>query len=361
MCKRMGLVCLLAVAAGSRLAGQNLERLRKMWVDAAAASARVDSLARVRLRIGLDSVRAGNLVVLTPRELRPLAAPIAPVVWTRLEGVYGEEARSADGGPLVVGMYQAVDGPPPYGFPLDAVTIPVAPGSSPGRVEAQLALRLPEKLRERLDPALNGWVSKAISLQRADSAPPDLYEDLVTSVSPLARGCYVGDLAACRSALGVAATRDAAMEWYDPGSRRVLVSNMVFVRDVRRERDPSWYDQCVAQGLDAACLRILHGPDSVHLAAPLGAGGRELLLRIALAAGGAHAFHRLLVSAGQPLTRRLEITSGVPLDSLLARWHSVVLATRPQPVVLSAGTGWAALLWASLLGALVLGSSKWRL
>src|SRR5579859_4085181 len=112
--------CLLLVVAGTRGTAQtpeNLERLRRMWENAAAASARVDSLARLRLRIGLDSVRAGNLVILAPAELHALATAIAPQVWTRVEAVYGEDTRTTTGA-LVVGIYYSDSGPPPYGFPI---------------------------------------------------------------------------------------------------------------------------------------------------------------------------------------------------------------------------------------------------
>ena len=354
--QRVGL-CLLLTLAGTRGIAQtprNVDRLRRMWENAANASGRVDSLARLRLRIGLDTVRAGNLVILAPAELRPLAAAIAPPVWNRLEAVFGEEAQAA-AGRIVVGIYYSDSGPPPYGYPIDAVPVAVDPAADAERNAAQLETRIPDKVRARLDPQLNGWLSQAITLRPATFAPPDLYEDLVTSSSPLARSCYVGDLSACRSALGLAPALDAATEWYDAPGRRAVVRNL------RRDpRNPVWYEQCVEQAVDAACIHILRGPDSIHTTAPLSSGSRELLVRLALALGGPAAFHRLLGSAGRPLRQRLEITSGVSSDSLLARWHATVLANRPEPVMLTAGTGWVALAWAIALGTLVLRSSRWR-
>lgn len=350
-------VCLLLTLAGTRGAAQaprNLERLRRMWVSAALASGRVDSLARLRLRMGLDSIRAGNLVIIAPADLRPLAAAMAPQVWTRVESVYGEEARTK-AGPVVVGIYHSDSGPPPYGFPVDVVPVPVDPAARDGRNTRELEMRVPDELRARLDPQLNRWLAQSITLRPADSAPPDLYEDLVTSPSPLARSCFVGDLAACRSALGLAPARDPATDWYDAPGRRALV------RTLRRDpRNPVWYEQCVEQAVDAACIHVLRGPDSIHTTAPLISGSRELLVRLALAAGGQQAFHRLLGSAGRPLEQRLETTSGVSFDSLMARWRATVIATRPEPVMLTAGTGWVALVWAIAFGALVLGSSRWR-
>lgn len=350
-------VCLLLTLAGARGAAQtprNLERLRRLWEDAAAASGRVDSLARLRLRMGLDSVRAGNLVIITPADLRPLAAAIAPRVWTRVEAVYGEEARTK-AGPIVVGIYHSDSGPPPYGFPVDVVPVPVDPAARDDRNTRELEMRIPDELRSRLDPQLSQWLAQPITLRPASSAPPDLYEDLVTSPSPLARSCFVGDLTACRAALGLAPARDPATDWYDAAGRRALV------RTLRRDpRNPVWYEQCVEQAVDAACIHILRGADSVHTTAPLILGSRELLVRLAVALGGPVAFHRLLGSAGRPLEQRLSITSGVSADSLLVRWRSTVLMNRPEPVMLTAETGWVALVWAIAFGALVLGSSRWR-
>jgi hypothetical protein len=350
-------LCLLLTLAGTHGAAQtphNLERLRRMWENAAARSGRVDSLARLRLRVGLDSTRAGNLVILAPAELRSLAAAIAPQVWSRVEAVYGEEARTK-AGPIAVGIYHSDSGPPPYGFPVDVVPVPVDPAARDDQNARQVEMRIPDALRARLDPQLNHWLSQAITLRPASSAPSDLYEDLVTSPSPLARSCYVGDLTACRSALGLAPARDAATDWYDAPGRRALVRNL------RRDpRNPVWYEQCVEQAVDAACIHILRGPDSIYTTAPLRSGGRELLVRLALALGGRQAFHRLLGSAGRPLEQRLETTSGVSSDSLLVRWFATVLANRPEPVMLTAGTGWVALVWAIAFGALILRSSRWR-
>lgn len=350
----LGLLLTLAGTRGAAQAPRNLERLRQMWENAAAASGRVDSLARLRLRMGLDSIRAGNLVILAPAALRSLAAAIAPQVWGRVEAVYGEEARTKTG-PIVVGIYHSDSGPPPYGFPVDVVPIPVDPAARHEWNARQVETRIPDELRTRLDPQLNKWLSQAITLRAADSAPPDLYEDLVTSPSPLARSCFVGDLTACRSALGLAPARDPATDWYDATGRRALVRTL--------NRDPHnavWYEQCVEQAVDVACIHILRGPDSIHTAAPLISGSRELLVRLALAVGGQRSFHRLLDSAGRPLVQRLETTSGISSDSLMTRWRAAVIAARPEPVMLTAGTSWVAVMWAIAFGALVLRSSRWR-
>jgi hypothetical protein len=357
MCRRRALLLLaVAVAAARPATGQALARLEREWKEAEAASARVDSLARLRMRALLDTVRAGNLIVLAPSDLAPVATAAAPRAWMRVLAIYGDEAHLTGNRPLVVALYRSDSGPPPYGFPSDALGVPVGPGPpNADRLVAQLGIALPNKLRTLLDSQLNRWVSAAITAASPDSAPAGAFEDLVTEPSPLARSCYVGSLSACGTALGLVPPHDAATEWYDAPGRRELVHQLV--------RDPVegvWFDQCLEQAVDAACLHVLRGPDSVHTRAPLMAGSRDLMVRIAVTLGGPHAFHRLLASAGQPLSRRLEIASGVSLDSLLSRWRSTVMAARPASVVLTPGLGWVALGWALALGALVLGSSRWR-
>src|SRR5579862_6115595 len=120
MSRRLGvLIPALAVCLAGPGAAQNLARLERMWKDAAIASARVDSLARVRGRSFLDSVRAGNIVVLAPPDLHAAAATATARAWEQLRGVYGDEIESP-AAPLRAALYRSDSGTPPYGFPPDA-------------------------------------------------------------------------------------------------------------------------------------------------------------------------------------------------------------------------------------------------
>src|SRR5215469_6092837 len=102
MSKRTALLLLTALALPvGTAASQNLVRLERMWKDAAAASAHVDSMTRERMRATLDTVQAGNLTVLTQPRLAPVANVATSLAWGRFVAVYGEEARTAHG-PIVI-------------------------------------------------------------------------------------------------------------------------------------------------------------------------------------------------------------------------------------------------------------------
>ena len=341
--------------AGSSGAAQNVARLERMWKDAARASSHVDSITRLRESIELDTVRRGNLVVLAPGDLEALAVDVADTTWARLEGTYGDQVKAPRHRPLVVALYRSTKGPAPYGYAPDAVAIPVANGSAQQMAAAQTVIALLNALRTDFDGPFHRWLGVAIRTDTASVARAELYEDLVTSPSPLARGCYVGSLRDCAEALGLIPTQDPATRWYDAAGRRELLRNLLFVTP-----NDALVKECIDAGVDAVCLRLLRGPDSLRVTPPLAPESRELLVRIALHAGGRRALQLLLDNPGQPIGRRLELAAGIPMDSLVRRWHTAVLATRPASVDLTPGVGWVALVWALVLGTLVLGSSRWR-
>lgn len=346
---------LLVLALAARPAGaQNVQRLERMWREAARASARVDSLARLRVLRSVDTVRAENLVILAPFALDAVARDVAPSVLAELTRTYGDEIRTPHHRVLRVAFYVADGGPPPYGFPQDATPIPVA-STSPNTtiVIGQTLIAIDDQLRKDFDRPLERWLSQGIRTNPSDRASPDLYEDLVTSLSVLARSCYVGSLSACGSALGVIPLRDVAREAYDAAGRRALVAAIP-------GRGYGPVQNCVQGGQDQDCLRVLEGPDSFFVPPPLFLPSREFLARTALQLGGPQAFHRLLASAGRPLANRLELASGMSLDSLLGRWRASVLASRPASVDLTPAIGWVAFAWALTLGGFVLRSTRWR-
>lgn len=343
---------LLAGPSGS---AQNVARLERMWKDAARAASHVDSMTRLRESVDLDTVRRGNLVVLTPGDLEALAVDVADSTWARLEGTYGDQIKAPRHRPLVIALYSSSKGPAPYGYPPDAVTIPVAGVSGRRMVPAQSVLALATTLRRDYDKPFDRWLGTAIRTDTASAARAVLYEDLVTSPSPLARGCYVGNLRDCAEALGLIPTPDPATQWYDAAGRRELLRNLLFVSP-----HDGLIKECVDAGIDAVCLRLLRGPDSLRVTPPLTPESRELLVRIALQAGGHRALQLLLDNPRPQIGRRLELASGIPMDSLVRRWHTAVLSTRPVSVDLTPDLGWVALAWVLVLGSLVLGSSRWR-
>ena len=352
MSKCRVLLLLPLLCLGRPVEAQNLTRLKRMWQDAARASSHVDSVARLKESVGLDTVIRGNLVLLAPPTLAALSVQVADTVWAQLFATYGEQIKAPGHRPLIVALYGSDNGPAPYGFPPNAVAVPVPIKGDRRMVPAQAVFALVNALRKDADKSLDRWIGGPIKTNPPSEFREELYEDLVTSPSLLARSCYVGSLSACEQALGLVPTRDPATEWYDAAARREVVRNVVGAHD-RLALD-------CEQGVDAACIRLLRGPDSARVSPPLMFENREVIVRLALRRGGPKALQRLLGNAGLPLGRRLELASGTSLDSLVHLWQAAVLAHRPASVDLTPGVGWVALAWTAVLGVLVLRSSRWR-
>jgi hypothetical protein len=117
---------------------------------------------------------------------------------------------------------------------------------------------------------------------------------------------------------------------------------------------------CVAGSL-ADCAYVLGLRPTVRA----GAGGgypeflRGDLLLTALQTGGEGAWERLRLASARMLSDQLSEAAGLPLDSLLARWRSGLLALRPTDQPFTARQAVATALWGIMLLAAALGISRW--
>jgi hypothetical protein len=364
MCRERGVAWIAAsllVCGSAHLAAQSTASLRerlalleRSWREAAAASAAVDSAARVRMAGVLDTTRIESLTILAPSEWLGPAATAGRIAWRRLFGAFGDHLRSGKPYPLLLVLTVAGE-PPPLGFPLHAIPVPVLRGATEDTLlAAQMDIAVQGFLANQYDDALKRWLVGRIDTR--DVVPPALFVDLATSPSVVARACLVGSVDACGTALVLTTPNDPATAWYDAGGRRAVVA--LVPRDVA----PNLLDldQCVSKGSDAACLREMRSSKSPDIPPPVGWDSRELLVRLALHLGGPGAFDRLITSAPRPIGERLALAARVPIDSLLGRWRAAVLSSRPASVDLTPETAWIALLWGVLFAVFLLRSSRWR-
>ena len=93
---------------------------------------------------------------------------------------------------------------------------------------------------------------------------------------------------------------------------------------------------------------------------PLGYEARTTLVHLALQLGGRDAYRRLLANPADPLAARLTAAAGMPLDSVIARWHGQVMASRPTTVLLPAWAFVVAMGWTALFAVCGLRSTRWR-
>src|SRR5262249_5986311 len=113
-------------------------------------------------------------------------------------------------------------------------------------------------------------------------------------------------------------------------------------------------------GDDTACRELLLSTGVPSLPRPLAMEARYYLVALALRHGGRDAYHRLVVTANQPIPDRLAAAASMPIDMLVREWRDSVLASRPKPVSLPPGGAWLALGWIGLFLTCGCRSSRWR-
>ena len=86
---------------------------------------------------------------------------------------------------------------------------------------------------------------------------------------------------------------------------------------------------------------------------------RADLLYYALDLGGTDAWTRLRNAPGAGMPAKLAAAAQMPIDSLLARWRTSLLALRPAKAVLGGESALVALAWSLVLLLTALGASRW--
>lgn len=213
-----------------------------------------------------------------------------------------------------------------------------------------IAVSATEAINATHDSLLTPWVGVSVPLVEPPRLRERVYVRLVTSPYQLVRSCQVGDVQACGRALGIEQPVNFS-GWFQPAERRRLAGT---------EAWGQLYRSCKEAGYIPACDSVLSAEPS-RVLLPLGdADSRASLLLTLLDLGGSEALARVDAARGSPLPDRLAAGAGVPLDSLLRRWHASILAARPLPVTVRYRDAATAIFWFVVLMALALGSTRWR-
>lgn len=316
--------------------------------------------ARRDQALGWKSVQVGRLEVdLLPAE----EAALLPAVRQGWDLVHNRFGALADSAPLMhlrlqrdtgtgpeptasVSIYR-LDRPRPGSPYTSRRVIGSADVDSLGVGVASAAI---EALNASYDSLLTPWTAVSLPLSEPPKLRERVYVHLVTSPYGLSRSCQVADMLACARAIGIMQPLDF-VGWFQPGERRRLGG--------AGSRSPL-HRACKEAGYLPACDSVLMAePGRVLL--PLGdADTRASLLLTMLDLGGSGALARLHTARGASLQDRLAAGAGVPVDSLLRRWHAAILAARPLPVTVRYRDAVTALFWFTVLAALALGSTRWR-
>jgi hypothetical protein len=355
---RFALVLLCATAAS--LPAQDPDSLQaradsllRVWHAAQAFADLVDSLERARAADRRDTVRAGGIRIITSPSPLPVREA-AELAWPALDSLLGNAASRLTDHPYIVVPWDPDTAGAP---PTIHAGIPV-----PWDLDA-LALRdvLWANVPLELDGMLTAWLGGPVRLWRhPERQRESAYLELVTAPSTAARGCLMGDIQSCRAVLDVGGASDPLDRWYpSAGERRVLAAGP-FGHYFDRGATAGAFRACFA-GADSVCSDLLRSLPAGTLARPLGHPGRDALLKLALQVGGRDAFTRLAADSAAPLADRLEAAAGVSTDSLVARWRTSIIASRPAPVTLPTFAWWVAIGWAAAFAGCALRSSRWRL
>lgn len=341
---------------------RHIAELEQRKVELIAATDSLQALERARRLRSLDSLQVGALRILAAHPMVGVARRQATTAWASLSANLGDSVA------VLVHQRRFVLIPedPQDSTQVEAQgfatlgTVLVIPRNSPEDLTAMnIIVTVYGDLWRSLDPGLREWLSAPLTPKLDTIAVTSgSYLELVTSGSPVSRGCYQGRLEDCAGALGLTEPDNPALAWYSAEGRRELVARLSQV--LRAGADREVFARCVIQHVDADCMALLQQNESL-VPPPLSGGARASYLLTALKLGGSGALSRLLGSSDEPtMARRLELAAGTSLDAMTTRWRGAVLATRPHPTQLAASTAWAGMVWIAGLLLLSFRSSRWR-
>jgi hypothetical protein len=362
MCKRAALLALLALLvtvprparAQEAVLRTRITRLERELRNAEAAAA-LAAARRSSATASDDTISAGALRVFAPTGIARDARAAVAEAWPLLDATFGQAGAMLAAHPFTLvggGRQRGAD-------PFEDAVNPVITNGEETDIVQRLVWAAATVIAGRNDSALATWMrGPLVPVRDPGGERGGVYVALVTAPSPAVRRCYLGDMDACRSALGFVPVPEAVADWYDAPRRRQLVRDIENLDEVRGSSRA--YTACVSGLSDGDCLALVRAAPPGAIPPPLPSATRSSLVRTAVQLGGRGAYARLLASAGRPIEQRLAAASGVSGDSVFQAWHAAVLASRPHQVSVEARDGWVALAWGVAFGLLALRSSRWR-
>jgi hypothetical protein len=326
------------------------DSLEQLWSEANALANLADSLAHSNSPSYVDTLAVGSLRIISNVSPLPLKAA-AERAWPSIDSLYGSAARDLENRPYLI---RGRD-PDSAGRRDRSWGIPVRWDMNEKDLADLLLVYVPMPAP---DPAFRQWFGDQVrpSTRGRRSDLEQSYIALVTSPYAVGRDCYLGSIGSCRSALGLDAPADPIRWFQTPTERHRALTGT----SLGYQSGASVILQACQAGRDPACIEVLRLLRPSQLPRPMALIARQTLVRIALELGGREAYHRLMSDSVSPLPERLAGAAGLPLDTLLVRWRSSVLAARPAPVVLPPFGAVVGMGWTLVFGVCALRSSRWR-
>jgi hypothetical protein len=341
---------------------KRVDSLAAIWRAAVALKVRADS-ERVH-ELPADTIRIGNLVVLSNAAYADLAKAAAAAVSPALDRRYGSWATRMRQHILVVR--------PPRQRRIEGDTTAIETGV----VSADGSLRWVSSIYATRDALAAAWLRKAEQYLTQDLDPPfrewlgvpipvrpmtarglvSGRVDLVLSRSLVAHECAVGTPGACARVLGLEPVDDPAFTLFDQRQRLDMIEWYSFVL---QRRDPARYTRCVSGGSQATCDSLVRSIPQDAIPKPASPAVRLNFVQYALMLGGDGAFDRLATPSGN-VSDRIAAAARMPVDSVISRWQSNLMQSPSSSTAIDAVTAISSIAWACVCGALALRSSRWR-
>ncbi|MBX9929577.1 MAG: hypothetical protein K2X99_11785 [Gemmatimonadaceae bacterium] len=224
------------------------------------------------------------------------------------------------------------------------------------RLEGVLTDKALSAARDGLTPELHDWLAGAdypIESVGARTARA-VYETFALSPSRVAHECLRTGGPSCRTLLRVEPTTTPLRDWYTSGDYRGAIAR---TGDPAAGDSAAWATRlrCTKDGDAATCDALARALPAAGVPWPIAVDALRLLLDEALLAGGPGAADRLLAPA-PTIGDQLAHASGLPIDTLVARWRTRVLAARGVPMDPNASVTFTTPLW--MLLALSIGAMR---
>ncbi len=349
----------LGLAAWTRAPAQTTaEQVRRYLRLTQEATRFRDTLAAELKRgmfggLAIDTIRVGSLTVITNHSRAPATRLAADSAWTILRRSFGEHANAVSATPVFVRYLEESQGDIAAQL-INAYLIPISIHADPGEVAGVIAASLAPSVYRTGDELLRRWTGSQLLPAIRPTMLVTLYDELATAPWSTAQACFLGQLQACRAALGISGA-DPALDWFNAIDRRHYLRSHLGSSVAMRTR----VEDCQG-GEDAACVQLLRSFTADQFVPPFDVTARQLLLTIAVESGGPQAFDRLLSANQKPLDARLELAAGLPVDTLVARWRARILSAHPKTVAADMRSAWAAVVWGVAFTMAALRSTRWR-
>ncbi len=349
----------LAPAVVETGSAQTVDELRARVADVERRWQEADALAQELERRTLpilltDTIHAGPLVLITEAfDVTPIREAAA-LAQSEFERELGENIDILENVQLLVTQ-------------LPKGTVRLRPASRAWAKELPihyLAVSLVDEAHNVLDrehnPAFRDWLGVQTASVWDDLDLRRAYTEFVTAPFTSTNGCVLGTLVECRKALGTTPTDDYLSTWYTADDRRTLVLERQRPSDRLYPTHAARYDDCVDSGDDEACATFLRAQSRFQtIRPPLSATVRLSLVRHALDVGGSGSYLRLFYAKGA-IADQLTAAAGIPADSLLRSWRTMLFEVSGTPTAVTFPLGLSAILWLAVFSAMALRSTRWK-